>query len=459
MNNGATRAAFWAAADDWLCDGYSIDVRYFAQPGLANRILQAKIALMPLKPPFDNRFQISTDKFVLGQAQGYPMKKSAVMDVLAAALDGRLEIPGESYRLQSVQSLDYFSEMAFRDRWFCPLHMQVTGDRTVQLQSPTDLATIDNSLRLATPPFDGISDASAWLDLPAPGTTAPPTIAIQGLPPCDLIFEQCSLRENCAQLTIHAIESFDVSRISLGVRAVPGLGLGARQQIAVSIVWSGIETGLKKGVASIQLDNAESVFAMLMIGSSVVRRQWFIDPKKARNNRLLAVSHFDKDLKMIRHGVLESPDSSKFELGVAALLFVLGFSPAVQLETNAPDIIVTTPGGRLVIVECTMRIADFNTKLGKLVDRRGDLSKSLTASGHSNTVFTVLVCRLPRDQISAQAEELRRHGTILLTLENLEHAFERVRMPNDPDAMLDNAIAELSGPSHEVAPTQNVAPL
>lgn len=459
MNNESTRAAFWDAADDWLCDGYSIDVRYFAQPGSANRILQAKIALAPLKPPFDNRFQISTDSFVLGQAQGYPMEKSAVMDVLAAALDGRLEIPGERYRLQSAQSLDYFSEMAFRDRWFCPLHMQVTGDRHVQLQSPSDLVTIDNSLRLATPPFDGLSDASSWLDLPAPGTMAPPTISIQGLPPCDLIFEQSSLRDNCAQLTLLAIKSFDVSRVSLGVRAVPGSGLEARQQTAASIVWSGVDNGLRKGVATIQLDNAESVLGMLMIGSSVVRRQWFVDPTKARNNRLLAVRHFDKDLKMIRQGVLESPDSSKFELGVAALLFVLGFSPAVQLETNAPDIVVATPGGRLAIVECTMRIADFNTKLGKLVDRRGELSRSLTASGHSSTILPVLVCRLPRDQISAQAQELRRHGTILLTLENLEQAFERVNMPNDPDAMLDSAIAELSASSYDAAPMQNIAPL
>ncbi|MDY0748720.1 hypothetical protein SNE35_29750 [Paucibacter sp. R3-3] len=447
MNNDATRAAFWTAADDWLCDGYSIDVRYFAECAMVGRILQAKIALAPLKPGFDHRFQIRTPNFAVGQAQGYPMKKAALMETLAAALDGRLELPGNSFKLQAIQPLDYFSEMAFRDRWFSPLHMQITGDRTAPLLTSSDLAGIDNALRLATPPFDGLSDASAWLDLPAPGTITPPAINIHGSPPCDLIFEQCTVHDNRIHLILHAIEGFDVDRVRLAVRAVPGLGLDARQQVAARINWSGVEDGLRMGTATIELDRAENVFTMLMIGSSVIRRQWFIDSTKARNSRLLAVRHFDRDLKMIRQGVLEGQDSSKFELGVAALLFLLGFSPAVQLETNAPDIIVATPAGKLVIVECTTRIADFSAKLGKLVDRRGDLTRALAASEHPNVVATVLVCRLPRDQIAAEAEELRRHGTILLTLENLEQAFERVRIPNDPDAMLDNAIAQISGPS------------
>lgn len=181
-----------------------------------------------------------------------------------------------------------------------------------------------------------------------------------------------------------------------------------------------------------------------MIGSSTVRRQWFLDPTKARNNRLLAIQHFDSDLRMVWRAVMESPDPAKFEKGVAALLFLLGFSPCVQIETDSPDLIVTTPGGRLAIVECTTRVSDFASKVGKLVDRRGALTKSLQASGHPAQVAAALVCRLPRDQIAAQADELRTHNMILVAGEDLAAGFEQVRFSNDPDRMLDQAQARLA---------------
>jgi hypothetical protein len=202
--------------------------------------------------------------------------------------------------------------------------------------------------------------------------------------------------------------------------------------------------GRREGSATIALRNADAALVMLSVGSSTVRRNWFLDPTKARNNRLLAIQHFDKDLRMVRQAVLESADSAKFETGVAALLFLLGFSPAVQLETDAPDLVVTTPGGQLGIVECTTRIADFSSKLGKLVDRRGSLTKSLQASGHTANVVAAMICRLPRDQIAAHEGELRALNTILVTGEDLAAALERVRVPNDPDRLVAEALARMS---------------
>jgi hypothetical protein len=146
---------------------------------------------------------------------------------------------------------------------------------------------------------------------------------------------------------------------------------------------------------------------------------------------------------MVRQAVLENADSAKFENGVAALLFLLGFSPSVQIETDSPDLVVATPFGRIALIECTTRIADFSAKVGKLVDRRGVLAKALHASKHPANVAAVLVCRLPRDQIAAQAEELRTHKVILLTREDLEAGFDRLRVQNDPDQMLDDAEAAL----------------
>ena len=117
----------------------------------------------------------------------------------------------------------------------------------------------------------------------------------------------------------------------------------------------------------------------------------------------------------------------------------------LPLETDAPDLIVTTPSGRLAIVECTTRIADFASKVGKLVHRRGSLSKSLGSSVQRLTVSAILVCQLPRNQIAAQTSALGLHQVILLTGEDLAEAFNRLRFTTDPDRMLDDAIARIPG--------------
>ena len=150
---------------------------------------------------------------------------------------------------------------------------------------------------------------------------------------------------------------------------------------------------------------------------------------------------------MVKEVVLETSDSKRFEQGIAVLLFVLGFSPSVQIETDAPDLIVTTPIGKLVIVECTTRTADFAAKVGKLVDRRGALTKYLTKSGHPADIAAVLICRLPRDQIAVHEAELRSANVILLAREDLEKGLNRVRFFTDPDRMLDDALAALTKPA------------
>lgn len=437
--------SFLIAADAWLCDGYALDIRYIADLDHGGtKIWDASIALNPLPPQQKLGFRISTPRIAVGQIQRPNSRKSDLQKVLALAISGEIAVAGSRLRLVSDQALDIYSEMAYRDRWFSQLHLQVLGTRRPQ-PSSIELASADNALRRSKPPFDGLADAAAWLGIGAPGTSSnPPSIAIRVGPPVDLIFDQCGLADDQLTLTLHAHPKFDVSQVGLAVHAVPGVALEARRQTADRIKWGRVRDGRRPGVVQIELSQADNVLAMLQIEDSNVRRQWFIDPAKARNNRLLAVQHFDKELRMLRHAVLDSPDSTKFEQGVAALLFLLGYTPSLQLETDAPDLVVTTPGGRLAIVECTTRIADFASKIGKLVDRRGSLTKYLDASGHPATLVAVLVCRLPRDQIAALAEEPRAHNVILLAGEDIQAGLNRVRSPTDPDAMLESALAQLA---------------
>ena len=442
---------FLDSANAWICDGYSLDIRYLADSNANDaRIWDAQIQLNPLPPDRDHQLRIGSDKFRAGQIQLYPQSKASLLQVLSDAAAGSIPLAGCRLSLAKEQSISYYSEMSHRDRWFSPLHLLVAGSSRV-VPTSIELVGIDNVLRGSNPPFDGLSDIANWLGLRVPGTSSnAPSIVLQVGPPADLITDKCVLKNDQLILTIHAHPKLDVSRIGLAVRAVPGTGLSARKHVTESIAWKRTRNGRREGVIKVQVEQADNVLVMLLIGDSMVRRNWFIDSDKARNNRFLAIQHFDKDLRMIRQAVLEHSDSSKFEMGIAALLFLLGFSPSVQLETDAPDLVVTTPGGRLVIVECTTRVADFQMKLGKLVDRRGGLLKSLEASGHSAQVAAVLICRLPKNQIAAEADSLLAHKVILLTNEDLVAGLDRVRFPGDPDKLLLDGLAQISGASNSL---------
>lgn len=445
MVNEVIKTRFLDAAEEWICDGYSLDIRYLATVEQSKkRIWSALIDLRPLPAPKDLGFRIDSSLFAIGQIQTQNENKKSLLRVLSRATSGTIDLPEEAVMLPDDQALDFYSEMLDRDRWFGELHLHVSGGAQ-PVASALELGAIDNVLRRSQPPFDGLSDAAAWLGVSASsGSTNRSSIALRVGPPVDLF--NGVLAEDILTLTLHAHPKFDVSRVGLAVRAVPGNLLDTRKQVADGIKWKRVQDGRRSGVVKIQLEHADNALMMLMIGDSTVRRQWFIDPHKARNNRLLAVQHFDVDLKMVKEAVLENSDSKRFENGVASLLFVLGFNPCVQIETDAPDLVVSTPQGKLVIVECTTRIADFAAKVGKLVDRRGALIKYLTLSGHPANVAAVLICSLPRDQIAVHEAELRAAKIILLTRKDLEETFMRVRVFTDPDRLLDDAVAALDRP-------------
>lgn len=431
--------AFLIAAEAWLCDDYWSDIRYVAERSSAGiNLWQASIHLSPVRPNADSNFQIATPRLVAGQVQRLVKKRTEILELLREAIGGRIKIHDQQLQLRVA---DYSSEMTLRDHWYSTLHLSMVSDHN-EMPLSTNLAEVDNALRMEQLPFDGLIDLCGWLGLQTPGTGAAPQIHLRVGPPCDLIIAESSLRQNGFKLTLHAHPTFKASRMDVAIRVVPGTGLGARKQVADQVRWRRPKNGLRVGVAEVEAEDADAVLAMLMIGGTNVRRQWFSDPDKARNSRLLTIQNFDKDLRMVRSAVFEATESAKFERGVAALLFLLGFTPAIPLETDSPDIVATTPGGRLVIVECTTKVADFVSKVGKLVDRRTSLVRALKENRHPHLVSAALVCRVPREQIANQDQALR-HGIILLSSEDLVAAFDRVSMPGDPDALLQDALARL----------------
>ncbi|MGZ4976221.1 MAG: hypothetical protein ACXV8O_03630 [Methylobacter sp.] len=447
MNNEELKILFLKAANEWLCNTYMIDIRYLVwnDHGISH-LLEASVNFQPLPFLRDMNFKVEADLLSAGQYQLSGQCLDDSLQIIESAANGQIDVPAGTFHLDEHNSFEktnwYVSEMIHSDRWFSDLHLQVVGSCT-SMPTLTDYSSIDNSLRCNDLPFDGLQDLSTWLRLNNPKVKPDfsPSINIRVSPPVDLKLDECCLENDCLSLTLHAHPFFDVDRISLAVRAVPGNALVSRQQVASKIKWGDVSDGRRKGVAKIHLDDADSVLTILVLGEITIRRQWFIDKAKAYNHRLIAFQHFDNDLNMLKKAVIDTTDSVRFEKGISALSFLLGFIPAPQIETDAPDLIVVTPGENLVIVECTTRIADFSTKLGKLVDRKHSLSKALEVSRHYSRVYAVLVCALSSDQIAMKESELANHQVILITKEDLIEAFERLRGHNNPDEMLDFAVA------------------
>lgn len=445
MNPQATKQHFFEFASQWLCDSYSLGINYLATPDQDRlKIISAALFVYPLPLEHSSNFAIEAGNLLAGQEIFPSLTKADILQRLEKAAVGELEVNGLQLHLEAATSLDYYSEVPHPDTWFSDIHLQISGSKLTPAPL-LDSIFNDNELRRANPPFDGIEDLCSWLQLTDVRIIGrEPTISLRISPPVDIIFDESEVRANSVQLTLSAHPKFDTSKIGLAIKEYPGNGIATRKQTSTLISWKRAKNGRRPGVLKMPLTKADSVLAMLTVCGRTVRRQWFLDPDKAVNARYVATQLFDKDLSKLKQAVLEATDSVRFEQGVASLLFLLGFATAIQVETQAPDILAATPGGKLAIIECTTKISDFQSKLGKLVERRNGLLKSLEATGHALRVDAFLVCGLPKAQIAVEDRLLAQHQVTLLCKEDITQAFTQLRIPANPDEMLDRAAAQLN---------------
>ncbi|HLP96990.1 MAG TPA: hypothetical protein VK149_00955 [Sideroxyarcus sp.] len=441
---------FLKEAPNWIVESCTIDIRYLVQRNTDGHfLLAASIHVLPFPLPQYEEFHVEAGEILGGQIQFNNQTRLDVFRILTNAADGLVEAGSHSLSLLGERrGYDYQSEMLWGDKWFSSLDLTVRSSQSITPRlSHLESCNSDTLLRQNTPPFDGINDLSAWLGFAdSISSSQAPTIKIEVAPPVDLIYPNCSLSENCLRMYLRAHPNFNTDSMTLSIREFPGVGISTRQQVSSRINWQDGQDGLREGIVELELNKADSVGTTLTIGSTTVRRQWFVDPTKAPNSRYVAVQQFDSDLRQIRSAIIDPTDSNKFETGIASLLFLIGFSAAVQLEKDAPDIVVATPSGRLILVECTMKIADFSSKLGKLVDRQGSLKKTSKEAPYPFPVESILVCALPRDQIATRHDELKKHNVLLMTKEDLISTLEEVRMLIEPDKFIDSIAAKSSNP-------------
>lgn len=452
MTESDIRQAFKDGAAGWICDGYSVKVSYVGrkvegQHAERAELWGAMVAVSgePAREGID--FEIYIDETIFGYTEYRVESRGELEKFLQSAAIGILGVRGQSYWLADDPknagigpAAKRFEILSERDTWFSPLHYRARAD--FQAPFPTrSVYALDTALRRADPPFDGLADVAQSLGVNVAAALVEPTISISVFPPADLLFESCQLSNNVLTLVIYAHPNLDTSGVDVSVRAVPGKNMRFRHRVSDKFTWTD-GAGRKTGTATVDLEDANSALVMLVVGKHTVRRQWFLDPAKAPNLRLVAMNTFDKDLKKLKFALFDTDQSRQFEQAVGGLLFMLGFIPAAPTESEAPDLIVMTPGGRLVLVECTFKVSDIESKLGKLVDRREALKNAIRSSSHLTDPVAVLVCRVPKENI-VHADAAKSYDVLLLTGESIQEGLARTHLPNDPDQMIAQALAAL----------------
>ena len=449
MQDAEIKNRFFQLANFWLCDPYSICIRYLAlRKSNSIQIINASLTVLPEPPPTTNDFELDTHNILAGQITFVSLSKIKAIQLLTAATDGKLNVHGLSLFLEKEFQFNFCSDIPHNDTWFFNPNILISGAK-IGVLSSVERSDNDALLRQATPPFDGIADLEGWLQLKdSRSTSQTPAISISVHPPVDIDLAATSLKSNRLRLKLIAHSKFDVTKIGLAIREFPGHGIATRKQMASSVKWERVKNNRREGVLDVRLTKADNVFVALIINGHTSRRQWFLDPDKSANTKYVATQLFDKELKQLRASVVNPTDSVRFEKGIASLLFLLGFSPALQVETQAPDILITTPTGQLAIVECTIKIADFSNKLGKLVDRRNTLMKSLKDAGHNSRVDAFLICASPKASIPIEDRQLTQHKVTLLCQEDISKAFDELRHPRNPDTLLDEAASAIAKGQH-----------
>lgn len=434
------RKSFFAAMGKWLCLGHSVQIRYMAlQRSGELQLLSGFIAASatPIKPGLD--FQVSVGDLRAGQFTIEHPTISQTISNFEAACNGQISVYGLKLKMKLPPTPEYYGEPISTETWYHELHLQVLGE---QITTPSyhEFLALEDELRVAATPFDGLADLAGWLHLANPRSThRAPHIDMRIAPPVDMVLAESNVNKDQLRISLRAAKSFDVKKVNLAVRIVPGSGI-ARHLINDKISWGKAKEGYRYGLAALEIANTTQVLAMLSINTTIVRRHWFVDPSRARNLRLASIQAFDTQVEKLKSALLKvtDRDSRKFEKAINALLFLLGFASAEQLETDSPDIVAIAPSGRIMLVECTIKTSDMTTKVGKLVDRREMLLRSLGESSLVSSVSTVLVCAASRNQITYEEAHLKKQRITLMTREDLEAAINKLNIAElDADALID----------------------
>lgn len=276
------------------------------------------------------------------------------------------------------------------------------------------------------------------------------------------------------EVVAHTVAFVDFSSKVVGETAEPAMRLAkcaipAKAQLTYRVVLHGnvVERGTissdamswteeehwRKGVGKLNIPSGAVVQCFALYSGQAHHKGWIADPSLSQNPRRAIFEEFDQGQAVLKDFLFENQRTRKeardFEVGVAWLLWMLGFSVAhagaTPRTSEAADILASTPGGHVAIVECTTGHLKADSKLARLVERSKTIRKRLDDSGNRHLkLLPVIVTSLGKEEVKADLDQARSLGVVVATREDLISALNKTVAMSDAEVVFTRAMESLS---------------
>lgn len=364
---------------------------------------------------------------------------------------GVLRLPTDGSRLNSLSepSLFHADGLANGDR-LAVLNATGASRHSILLQPETDW-----TLKASLVPYDSVQELFLEYGLgPVRGSYSElDVIAVSAVE----ILNRSTVVSELATLGLFMPDTLDPFKAHLGYRVISRGKVSSRGSFdGAQLTWQR-EGHYLTGVASLTVPVDAVIQCFACYEGHAHQTRWFMDPSTVQNPRAAALSLVESSGQLLQSCLLpDLPPKGKaaddFESAVCWSLWALGFAPCAfglhPKTRDAFDIVAVSPKGDFLVVECTLGLLRADSKLSKLAARAAALRQLLrdSNSGHLR-VLPVIITAMTKDEISADADQARQLGIVVITRENLERVQEEILRAPDGDRYFAQAIQSLNASS------------
>ncbi|MGO8100445.1 hypothetical protein AB9F46_08520 [Rhizobium leguminosarum] len=338
---------------------------------------------------------------------------------------------------------------------FAPLHAEGLSSRNrisvlAVAGAPRSLVMdhelIDWELRGAETPYSSLQELLWGYRLGVPQDRITFEAIIQT--PLQVDFS-CTVHGQEADVGVLLSKGLSRELASFGFRVIGSDGIVVERGMirGDALAWDETETR-QRGRSILGVPHGSIVECFASYAGAVQHFGFIADPTNVQNDRRSVYESFDPGLGTLREflfrPVAKGVQARDFEAAVSWLLWMLGFNVATlgffPKTQEAPDLLVKSPSGHYLVVECTMGMLRAENKLATVVRRATQIKEALSASGNAHLrVIPAMVTSLTGQEVKAEMEAAERSGTYVVTREELERAISTTLVATDPDRLFDEA--------------------
>lgn len=170
---------------------------------------------------------------------------------------------------------------------------------------------------------------------------------------------------------------------------------------------------------------------------------WLTDAAGSHNPRRRAFEAVDENLDIVRsiigNTARKGVQARDLEAAAGVIFWMLGFSVvhlgSVPKLQDAADLIVTSPSGQMIVVECTISLL-HSDKVSQLHDRTREIRRSVDLSGHQSLkILSALVTCEPAEDVAIQRQDIEKHGILVMAREELFHWLDMAHSTQDAETL------------------------